>query len=239
MLTTKKTFQTKFLSTLLILALVSTMILAPTALAAGFGGSSITTAVADSGARNFTPTEAANDTEIQAMTDNSSVLNESDIIYMILTDRFYDADPTNNGTLNQEYRPGQLKYTQGGDWKGITQKLDYIKNLGVTAIWISPPSQNELLSRDGEESGYHGYFTHDYNSADPHFGTKQDLIDLVSAAHSKGLKVILDVVPNHTADYFIPTARKAKPPALRTTSGNVISRRSFWMISVGSHISPE
>lgn len=154
MLTTKKTFQTKFLSTLLILALVSTMILAPTALAAGFGGSSITTAVADSGARNFTPTEAANDTEIQAMTDNSSVLNESDIIYMILTDRFYDADPTNNGTLNQEYRPGQLKYTQGGDWKGITQKLDYIKNLGVTAIWISPPSQNELLSRDGEESGY-------------------------------------------------------------------------------------
>ncbi len=98
MLTTKKTFQTKFLSTLLILALVSTMILAPTALAAGFGGSSITTAVADSGARNFTPTEAANDTEIQAMTDNSSVLNESDIIYMILTDRFYDADPTNNGT---------------------------------------------------------------------------------------------------------------------------------------------
>lgn len=202
MLTTKKTFQTKFLSTLLILALVSTMILAPTALAAGFGGSSITTAVADSGVRNFTPTEAANDTEIQAMTDNSSVLNESDIIYMILTDRFYDADPTNNGTLNQEYRPGQLKYTQGGDWKGITQKLDYIKNLGVTAIWISPPSQNELLSRDGEESGYHGYFTHDYNSADPHFGTKQDLIDLVSAAHSKGLKVILDVVPNHTADYF-------------------------------------
>ena len=183
MLTTKKTFQTKFLSTLLIFALVSTMILAPTALAAGFGGSSITTAVADSGVRNFTPTEAANDTEIQAMTDNSSVLNESDIIYMILTDRFYDADPTNNGTLNQEYRPGQLKYTQGGDWKGITQKLDYIKNLGVTAIWISPPSQNELLSRDGEESGYHGYFTHDYNSADPHFGTKQDLIDLVSAAH--------------------------------------------------------
>ena len=79
MLTTKKTFQTKFLSTLLILALVSTMILAPTALAAGFGGSSITTAVADSGVRNFTPTEAANDTEIQAMTDNSSVLNESDI----------------------------------------------------------------------------------------------------------------------------------------------------------------
>lgn len=142
----------------------------------------------------------------EANTQPSSALNESDIIYMVLTDRFYDGDSTNNGTLNQEYRPGQLKYTQGGDWKGLTQKLDYIKNLGVTAIWISPPSQNELLSRDGEESGYHGYFTHDYNSADPHYGTKQDLIDLVNSAHAKGLKVILDVVPNHTADYFAGTA---------------------------------
>lgn len=151
---------------------------------------------------NFTPSEALYDPEIQSMTDSSSVLNESDIIYMVLTDRFYDGDSSNNGTLGVEYRPGELKYTQGGDWKGLQQKLDYIKNLGMTAIWISPPSENELLSRDGSESGYHGYFTHDYNSADPHFGTKQDLVDLVNAAHEKGLKVILDVVPNHSADYF-------------------------------------
>ena len=140
--------------------------------------------------------------EVRASTERKEVLDESDIIYMILTDRFYDADPSNNGTLGKEYRPGKLKYTQGGDWKGIQKKLDYIKDLGVTAIWISPPSKNELLSRDGQESGYHGYFTHDYNEADPHYGTKQELIDLVSAAHKKGLKVILDVVPNHTADYF-------------------------------------
>lgn len=59
-----------------------------------------------------------------------------------------------------------------------------------------------MLSRDGQESGYHGYFTHDYNQADPHFGSKNDLINLVKTAHQKGLKVILDVVPNHTADYF-------------------------------------
>ncbi len=132
---------------------------------------------------NFTPSEALYDPEIQSMTDSSSVLNESDIIYMVLTDRFYDGDSSNNGTLGVEYRPGELKYTQGGDWKGLQQKLDYIKNLGMTAIWIPPPSENELLSRDGSESGYHGYFTHDYNSADPHFGTKQDLVDLVNAAH--------------------------------------------------------
>lgn len=125
---------------------------------------------------------------------------------MILTDRFYDADPSNNGVLGQEYRPGQLRFTQGGDWKGITQKLDYIVDLGVTAIWISPPSKNELFSRDKSESGYHGYFTHDYYSPDPHYGTKEDLIELVNTAHAKGLKVILDVVPNHTADYLRPYA---------------------------------
>jgi len=133
---------------------------------------------------------------------DSSVLDESDIIYMVLTDRFYDGNATNNGTLNAEYRPGELKYTQGGDWVGLKSKLSYIKDLGVTAIWISPPSENELLSRDGTESGYHGYFTKDYYNADPHYGTKQDLIDLVDEAHNLGLKVILDVVPNHTADYL-------------------------------------
>lgn len=144
--------------------------------------------------------------EVASIVDESSVLDESDIIYMILTDRFYDGDPTNNGTLNHEYRPGELKYTQGGDWVGLTSKLQYVKNLGVTAIWISPPSQNELLSRDGSESGYHGYFTHDYYEPDPHYGTKQDLIDLVSEAHRLELKVILDIVPNHSADYLEPFA---------------------------------
>ena len=131
-------------------------------------------------------------------------LSNNDIIYMILTDRYPDGDPSNNGTLGVEYRPGELKYTQGGDWQGIIDKIPYIADLGVTAIWISPPSENELLSRDGTESGYHGYFTHDYYSADPHYGTKAKLQELVSVAHANGIKVILDAVPNHTADYLEP-----------------------------------
>lgn len=138
-------------------------------------------------------------------------LDSEDIVYMILTDRFYDGDNTNNGTLNNEYRPGQLKYTQGGDWQGVIDKMDYIVDLGVTAIWISPPQQNELLSKDGNESGYHGYFTHDYNSTDPHFGSESDLQDLIDEAHSHGLKVILDAVPNHTADYLAPYATSYSP----------------------------
>lgn len=141
--------------------------------------------------------------------------DNNDIVYMILTDRFDDGDSTNNGTLNTEYRPGELKYTQGGDWQGIIDKMDYIESLGVTAIWISPPQKNELLSRDGSESGYHGYFTNDYNSTDPHFGTKAKLQELVDEAHSRGIKVILDAVPNHTADYLAGTATTYNPSTYR------------------------
>lgn len=155
---------------------------------------------------------AAVSAQTLGVTDRSA-LNETDIVYMVLTDRFYDGNPANNGTLNAEYRPGELKYTQGGDWVGLKSKLNYIKNLGVTAIWISPPSENELLSRDGSESGYHGYFTKDYYSPDPHYGTKQDLIDLVDEAHNLGLKVILDVVPNHIADYLEPYASSYSSPS--------------------------
>lgn len=149
---------------------------------------------------------------------DSSVLNETDVVYMVLTDRFYDGNSSNNGTLNAEYRPGELKYTQGGDWVGLKSKLSYIKDLGVTAIWISPPSENELLDRNGTESGYHGYFTKDYYSADPHYGTKQDLIDLVDEAHNLGLKVILDVVPNHMADYLDPYASSYTSPTYQPTA---------------------
>ena len=154
---------------------------------------------------NYTEAEIQK-TAREVHASSSGVLDENDIIYMVLTDRFYDGDSSNNGTLGVEYRPGELKYTQGGDWVGLTQKLSYIKDLGVTAIWISPVSKNELLSRDQSESGYHGYFTKDYAAADPHYGTKQELIDFVDAAHEMGLKVILDVVPNHTADYLEPGA---------------------------------
>lgn len=153
----------------------------------------------------FTPVSLADDPV------SPGELDSEDIIYMILTDRFYDGNSSNNGTLNHEYRPGELKYTQGGDWQGIIDKLDYIVDLGVTAIWISPPQKNELLSRDGNESGYHGYFTKDYNSTDPHFGSLSDLEELIDEAHSRGLKVILDAVPNHTADYLAPYATQYSP----------------------------
>lgn len=130
----------------------------------------------------------------------------NEVVYMVLTDRFSDGDTSNNGTEGVEYRPGELKYRQGGDWQGIIDNMDYIKNLGVTAIWISPPQANEPLSRTGDEAGYHGYYTKDYYSTDTHFGSLAKLKELINLAHSNGIKMIIDAVPNHTADYLEPFA---------------------------------
>lgn len=141
-----------------------------------------------------------------------------DVIYMVLTDRFYDGDQTNNGTEGVEYRPGELKYRQGGDWQGLIDKLDYIKNLGTTAIWISPVQKNEALSRTGDEAGYHGYYTNDYYSTDEHFGSLAKLKEFVNLAHENGIKVILDAVPNHTADYLEPYATAYSSGTYQPTS---------------------
>lgn len=138
-------------------------------------------------------------------------LAEGDVIYQVLVDRFSDGDPTNNDTGHGEYNPNDLGFYHGGDWAGLTSKLGYIADLGVTAIWISPVSSQEPLSRDGTEASYHGYFTHDFATPNEHFGSTAELQTLIDTAHSLGLKMILDVVPNHTADYLAGTSTTYSP----------------------------
>lgn len=133
-------------------------------------------------------------------------LSEGDAIYQVLVDRFSNGDTTNDNFGHGEYDPNNLGMYHGGDWKGLTNHLQYVKDLGVTAIWISPVSQQEPLSRDGAEASYHGYFTHGFATPNEHFGSKTDLQNLVNTAHGMGLKMILDVVPNHTADYLAGTS---------------------------------
>ena len=96
--------------------------------------------------------------------------------------------------------------------------MEYISELGVTAIWISPVSEQEPLSRDELEASYHGYFTHDFAEPNPHFGDLTDLQDLIDEAHTYGIKMILDVVPNHTADYFAGTSTSYSPSTYRPAS---------------------
>jgi len=119
-----------------------------------------------------------------------------DFIYFLMVDRFHDDSPR-----APDGSPGRVSGVQtpddfyGGKIKGITQNLDYIAGLGCTAIWLSPVFENN-------PGAYHGYNINDYLNIDPHFGSKQDLIDLVTAAHQYDppLRIILDVVINHSGD---------------------------------------
>ena len=114
-------------------------------------------------------------------------INSSDLIYFLMTDRFSNGDPTND----QNVRPADPQAYHGGDFQGIINKLDYIKDLGFTTIWISPVVQNQV-------GGYHGYWATDFYKTNEHFGSMAELRSLVDQAHAKGIKVIVDLVVNHT-----------------------------------------
>jgi hypothetical protein len=116
-----------------------------------------------------------------------------DVIYLIMPDRFADGDPANNFPASGTYDRAQPRAYHGGDLRGIEQHLPYLKDLGVTTIWITPIYNND--DRTGRD--YHGYGAVDLYAVEEHFGTLADYRSLVKAAHRQGLKVILDIVPNH------------------------------------------
>ncbi|MEU3374556.1 pullulanase-type alpha-1,6-glucosidase [Streptomyces sp. NPDC006660] len=128
--------------------------------------------------------------------------------YFVLPDRFANGDPANDrgglagSRLDTGYDPTDKGFYQGGDLKGITQRLDYIKGLGTTAIWLAPIFKNKPVQGTGKDAsaGYHGYWITDFTQVDPHFGTNADLTRLIAAAHAKDMKVFFDVITNHTAD---------------------------------------
>lgn len=126
------------------------------------------------------------------------------VFYFVLTDRFENGDPSNDtGGLGGDRRqngfdPTAIGYYHGGDLKGLTSRLDYIRNLGATAVWITPPFTNKAVQLGS--AGYHGYWITDFMHIDPHLGTDAEFRDFVAQAHARGLKVYLDIVVNHTAD---------------------------------------
>ena len=124
-------------------------------------------------------------------------------VYFLLIDRFKDGDAKNNNTFNRNKTAAKLRGFEGGDLRGVIQKLDegYFSELGINAIWMTPVVEQIHDGVDegtGFTYGFHGYWTRDWTSIDPSFGTKNDLAELVQKAHAKGIRILLDAVINHT-----------------------------------------
>jgi glycosidase len=135
-------------------------------------------------------------------------LPQDEIVYFLLPDRFANGNSANDrGGLTGDrlatgFDPADKGFYHGGDLEGVRERLDYIRSLGATAVWLAPVFKNKPVQgeRGDESAAYHGYWVTDFTRVDPHFGDERDLRALIDAAHSRGMKVYLDIIANHTAD---------------------------------------
>ncbi|PWD99282.1 glycoside hydrolase family 13 protein [Marinilabilia rubra] len=135
--------------------------------------------------------------ELQERSKGSAMregFNTTDAIYLLMPDRFANGNPDNDNVdgMAEEADPDAPYGRHGGDLKGISDHLDYIADMGFTAIWLNP-----VLENNQPEGSYHGYATTDYYQVDPRFGSNEDYKELIQKANEKGLKVIKDMIFNH------------------------------------------
>ncbi|EDP96101.1 alpha-amylase family glycosyl hydrolase [Kordia algicida OT-1] len=124
-------------------------------------------------------------------------------VYFMLTDRFYNGNKENDLNFDRTKEPAKLRGFMGGDMAGITQKIKegYFDDLGINAIWFSPVLEQIHDSTDegtGNTYAFHGYWTKDWTQFDPNFGTAADFKELMETAHEHGIRILMDVVMNHT-----------------------------------------
>ncbi|HEX8180517.1 MAG TPA: alpha-amylase family glycosyl hydrolase [Pyrinomonadaceae bacterium] len=168
-----------------------------------------------------------------------------DVVYLMMTDRFSDGDAANNDPEVSRglYDRARPRYYHGGDFAGIIKHLPYLKELGITAIWLTPwyDNVNHLNEREiyPDEPGgpkrpitdYHGYGAVDFYGVEEHFGTMADLQRLVEEAHRAGIKIIQDQVANHTGPYH-PWAEDAPTPTWYngTTGQHLVNTFQTWVL---------
>ena len=127
--------------------------------------------------------------------------------YFVMADRFENGRAGNDlgglpaDRLVSGFDPTAKGFYHGGDLAGIRQRLSYVRDLGTTAIWLTPSFKNKAVQlEDGPSAGYHGYWITDFTQIDPHLGTNAELAALIREAHGMGMKVFFDIITNHTAD---------------------------------------
>ncbi|NLZ72983.1 MAG: alpha-amylase, partial [Bacteroidales bacterium] len=130
---------------------------------------------------------------------NRKGFNSGDVLYLIMPDRFANGDTSNDvipGMREQSINREDQYARHGGDIQGIANNLDYLKDLGVTAIWLNPICENDM-----PESSYHGYAVTDFYTVDRRFGSNEEFKDLIQKAQDKGIKVVMDMIFNHCGSY--------------------------------------
>lgn len=153
--------------------------------------------------KNTSNQEQTQDKVEETTTSSTPFVWEGANLYFLLTDRFNNGDISNDINFDRTKVPGKLRGFEGGDIKGITQKVKegYFTDLGINAIWMTPIVEQIHGATDegtGLSYGFHGYWTKDWTSIDPNYGTKEDLHELVKEAHVKDIRIVLDAVINHT-----------------------------------------
>lgn len=175
---------------------------------------------------------AADFTNLASKVLRQGTSNES--IYFIMVDRFENGDPTNDnagfiaGDPTGGFDPTDIGYWHGGDLKGVTKHLDYVKSMGFTSIWITPPVKQKYVQ--GSSAAYHGYWGLDFTTVDPHLGTEAEFKEMVTRAHELGLKIIIDVVANHTADVIYYDGVK---PKILSSEAN--SKKPDWLNNINNY----
>jgi glycosidase len=124
------------------------------------------------------------------------------VLYFALTDRFDDGDRRNNDQGAGEYDPTRRNRYSGGDLAGLTRRVDYLRGLGVTGLWLTPPVANQWLDTSGDYAGYHGYWAEHFKRVDRHLGTLADYRRLARALHARDMVLVQDIVVNHTGNFF-------------------------------------
>lgn len=174
---------------------------------------------------------------------------QEEVFYFVLPDRFYNADTSNDlgAAANDKKRAvsrGGLDITHkgmyhGGDLAGLTEKLPYLDNMGVSAIWLTPILRNRAMQAG--TSGYHGYWILDFTEIDPHLGSNAELKNFIDQAHKRNIKVFFDIITNHTAD-VIKTKECHGEDGLGwivdVTKGNDCPFISMAQLAQGKHYSP-
>jgi len=200
--------------------------------------------------------------EISAPLDtktNFQGVNNDDVIYLIMPDRFADGDVSNNKDADRK----NPRAWHGGDFRGVTGKIPYLKELGVTAIWLTPWYDNPDEANQCDKpwcpyTNYHGYHAIDYYGVENHFGTLADLREMIETAHRNGIKVIQDQVANHVGvqhpwsknppldNWFSPFAQNTfnnsvllSPNASQSEKDNLIKGWFNQLLPDNNHYEPE